>query len=272
MKTAQLNGRDHTRFGAVSAVAETRAAIAISRGGAAKPYGHKDPNEDAAAFVESGEAAALVVADGHSGAEGAEAVTTRFAAEHLPRWLSLAPDALRSRWRGEVLDALLDANAVLVDLIARRVSEGARTTVAVAVVRPADDLLAVFSLGDSHIFRLRGGAASELAVAERTGVDFVGSPAEDRESLAAKHAAEVLALGDTSAVVLATDGLSERGIGVDDPAAAVHAAAARAAAASGGLRALAIARGVVETALAAHRRNDAGDNVASAVWVAGPAA
>ena len=46
-----LRGRDHTRIGVTSAVAEGCAAIALSRGGAPKSYRYRDPNEDAALFA-----------------------------------------------------------------------------------------------------------------------------------------------------------------------------------------------------------------------------
>ena len=69
-------------------------------------------------------------------------------------------------------------------------------------------------------------------------------------------------------VVLATDGLSETGIGVIDPAGAVHGAAKASRAFEIELRALEIARRVGDAALEAHRANRAGDNIASAaIWL-----
>jgi len=44
MRSALLRGRDYTRLGITAAVAEGRAAIAISRGGAPKSYRYRDPN------------------------------------------------------------------------------------------------------------------------------------------------------------------------------------------------------------------------------------
>ena len=78
----------------------------------------------------------------------------------------------------------------------------------------------------------------------------------------------VESLADIHAVVLATDGLSEHQIGVQDPAATVAAAVASAAASDPDLRALEASRTVTEAALAAQRANQAGDNIATAVlWL-----
>jgi hypothetical protein len=75
-------------------------------------------------------------------------------------------------------------------------------------------------------------------------------------------------LAGVEAIVLATDGLSETGIGVADPAAAVAEAVAAARAAEASARPLETARGVAERALAAHGRQAAGDNIATAVlWL-----
>jgi hypothetical protein len=72
-------------------------------------------------------------------------------------------------------------------------------------------------------------------------------------------------LSGTHAVVLVTDGLSERGIGVAEPEKAVAECAEAAARGKPDLQPLAVARGLVERALAEHRRNRSGDNVATAV-------
>jgi hypothetical protein len=70
---------------------------------------------------------------------------------------------------------------------------------------------------------------------------------------------------------LATDGLSERGIGVQDPEAAVERSLADAREAALELRPLESVRSLVNTAVTAHRRQRAGDNVAAAVvWLDAP--
>jgi hypothetical protein len=68
--------------------------------------------------------------------------------------------------------------------------------------------------------------------------------------------------------VLATDGLSERGIGVDEPERAVREAVEEAALAPPARRPLAAARALLERACGAHRRRVSGDNAACAVvWL-----
>ena len=68
--------------------------------------------------------------------------------------------------------------------------------------------------------------------------------------------------------MLATDGLSERGIGVSDPRAAAATAVAEAARVDAARRPLTAARRLAELALAAQREQRAGDNVATAVcWL-----
>ena len=68
--------------------------------------------------------------------------------------------------------------------------------------------------------------------------------------------------------MLATDGLSEKGIGVADPGAAVAEALREAGSAEPDLQALHAARGVARRAMEAHRKQRAGDNIAVAVlWL-----
>jgi hypothetical protein len=98
-------------------------------------------------------------------------------------------------------------------------------------------------------------------------VHFLGSPSRTLETLEIRVDSQPL--GATRALVLATDGLSEHGIGVDHPPEAVSAAVAHAELATPELRALVAARHLLEQALAAHRRHHAGDNVATALYWAG---
>jgi hypothetical protein len=65
-----------------------------------------------------------------------------------------------------------------------------------------------------------------------------------------------------------SDGLSERQIGVENPAAVVLERVRTAGKAVPDLRPLEASRGIVEAALAAHRKNASGDNVCAAVvWL-----
>jgi serine/threonine protein phosphatase PrpC len=268
MRTALLLGREHTLLGGVSAIAEGPAAIAISRGGAPKTYAHRDPNEDAAAFATSPRGTAIAVADGHAGHRASEVALERLLETHAQRWLQGEPDELRRGWQDCAADVLLDLNNAVLASVGRGGGQSTRTTLAVAVVRPGEDLLAFFSMGDSHIFEVSPDGVTELGAVGDAHIAFLGHSAEDRSRLRRKYRADVTARGDSRALVLATDGLSEPGIGVTNPAAAIAACAADCESGHPDLRPLEIARGLVERALEAQRAQRAGDNVATAVaWL-----
>ena len=86
MRSALLRGRDHIQLGVTAAVAEGRAAIAISRGGAAKVYRYRDPNEDTALFARGEGGILLAVADGHGGCDAAEMALGKLLASFAPGW------------------------------------------------------------------------------------------------------------------------------------------------------------------------------------------
>jgi hypothetical protein len=73
------------------------------------------------------------------------------------------------------------------------------------------------------------------------------------------------------AIVLATDGLSEPGIGVEDPARSVLGVVSKVEVdAPEDRRATDTCRGVTETALHAHHRQKSGDNMGcSVIWLEG---
>lgn len=262
MKSILLRGQESVEIGAV---AESRAddiAAAITRGGAPKRYQYVDPNEDAALAAEGMCGSLIAVADGHWGRRAAERALEALLAE-ATEWLdgpSRAPDA----WYQTTLAALVAINN---DVIAtRQGGERSRTTLSFALARPAENLLVHASLGDSHLFVVDRIVASEIPHSRRP--TFVGTRA-----LLASEAAQVGCIGVQPldaplAIVAVTDGLSEKAIGVQDPAGTVYAAVTGANREAPEARALAAARGILATALAAHRDNDAGDNVAVAVaWL-----
>jgi len=265
MRTGILRGRDHTLLGAVAALAERRVAIALSRGGAAKSYDHVDPNEDACAFAFTEHAWLVAVTDGHWGCGGAELALERVLERHAPRWTAPAPIALAERWHVEAPEVVLDLNRVLVSAGSGAQTVG-RTTLAVGLVRPNDGWWAALLVGDSHLFAVEGAGVRELCPAG-DGVVFVGDRHLDPGNVDRCFRSALESHSPRGPIVLATDGLSETAIGVPDPAAAVAESVSAAREASGDLRPLATARGLAERALAAQRRNRAGDNVATAcIW------
>ncbi|MDJ0789321.1 MAG: protein phosphatase 2C domain-containing protein [Myxococcota bacterium] len=264
MKTAILRGREHLRLGAVDAVAEGAAAIALSKGGAPKTYEHTDPNEDAAAFAVGRAGLLAAVADGHRGHEAAEIVLTRLLEEPALAWTSGGLDA--ASWPRQVEAFLCDANQAI--LAGRNPLNPARTTLSLALVLPDDDLLLTASMGDSHCFRVGPRAVQELARGTEAELHYLGHEPETPASIQRKCRTEARPLGETRAIVLATDGLSEVGVGVADPSAVVLERVDQAAHHHADVRPLEVARGVLETALEAQAEHRSGDNAASAVvWI-----
>jgi serine/threonine protein phosphatase PrpC len=261
MQSGVLRGRDHIDLGGIAAIAEGHTAVALSRGGAPKTYSHKDPNEDAAAFAHGDGGSLLAVADGHGGHEAAELALETLLATCAPDWTG--PRAAPGPWPTLASGAVARVHAAILGSVARGGNAAARTTLTFALVRPREDRFAWASIGDSHVFRVDASRAIELGSPVEETVHFLGSPSRTPETLRMRSGSE--ALGKTLALVLVTDGLSERGIGVDAPAAAVAAATAHAAAVKPELRPLEAARQILERALEAHRLHRAGDNIATAL-------
>ena len=265
MKAVLLAGREHGEVGAVGERALDRVAVALSRGGAEKRYDYTDPNEDVALAAEGSRGVLVAVADGHWGHRAAEVALVHLRDAHLEAWLDGAERSSES-WYQEVLHALVSANDAV--LAAHTASENPRTTLALALARPEEGLLITASVGDSHLF-----VAGEMQVIERLSPQhqsrFLGHEPRKASQLARELRIEVQPLGDARALLAVTDGISERGIGVDDPREAVKSAVASADTAAASARASVAARALVDAALAAHRKNDAGDNIAVAVaWLA----
>lgn len=269
MNEALLLGRDHTEVGALETLAARRAAIGISRGGAPKTYAHTDPNEDAALLLEDQQGTLLAVADGHGGADASEIAIQTLRQGAGPRWTraeTLDPE----RWSREAHVALAEVN----EAIRRGAAEGrrkrSRTTLAFALLREGRILWA--SMGDSHVFQIEAEDARDVAWAiSSTGRPyFLGQGDESPDSLLDKSVVGWQSASTLRALVLVTDGLSERNVGVDDPAKALAAAAQAAEPLAGDERSLALTRATLDAALAAHQRNASGDNVAvAAAWLAG---
>jgi hypothetical protein len=265
VRSALLRGREHTALGVTGAIAEGPLAIAISRGGFAKQYGYVDANEDGAAFAWGERALFAAVADGHSGFEAAEVALEHLLEHPAAHWTESAGPPSAESWRRHALAALTDA--ALHIGVERRAGSRSRTTLTLALAVPSARQCYYAAVGDSHLFAVAGDRARELAPAEKSSA-FLGDPTVT-EKLADHCRLGVFSLAGVRALVLATDGLSEEGIGVADPSAAVYAAARAADAERAELRPLALARAVCEEACASHRTHHSGDNIAAAVlWVA----
>jgi serine/threonine protein phosphatase PrpC len=264
VKAALLRGRDHLAIGEIAELAAGPIAAALSRGGAPKSYPHTDPNEDVALGARGAHGLLVAVADGHWGHRASELALEHLRATCAEPWTDGKPRRQES-WHQELLAALVGANQAVLD--AQGPEQRSRTTLALALARPADDLLGCASIGDSHIFVSTGDGPSELAAAVGRPF-FLGQQRLSPTRLEREARIEVRRLGDCRALVLATDGLTERAIGVADPRAAVRDALGRGRRAAADARAGVAARALVQAALDAQRAHGAGDNVAVAIaWL-----
>ena len=269
MHWAILRGREQQRIGAFELVAEASCAIALSRGGAAKTYSHTDPNEDAVLFANGAGGSLIAVADGHGGEWGAERALDFLLDEAAEVWTAAAPACSEAgEWCEAAHSALEGVNAAILASADELQRPVAQTTLSFALLRPAQGLLLHASVGDSHVFQLRGDEISDIgwAAPGRPRCYFLGNPPEIGDREKAHVACESLA--DTRALLLATDGVSERGIGLRNPAASIAQLLEEARGCEAERQPTEACRGLVEAVLAAQRRQQAGDNVGSAVWIA----
>ena len=272
MRSEILCGRNHHRVGALELISEGRNAIALSRGGARKTYSHTDPNEDCVAFASGPGGEIVLAADGHHGELGSEAAVGRILEEFAESWTSAeAPVRERSEWRQQGLDALMSANRAILEIAAKTQLPPAPTTFVLCLVRPAEDLLLHLSVGDSHLFAVDGDGAVELGGRDP---EWKFTPFLGYEKARIEMLEQYAMIGDRRldglrAIVLATDGLSEPGIGVKDPASSVLSVVSEVGRESApDRRATDACRGVAEVALRAHRAQKAGDNMgASVIWL-----
>jgi serine/threonine protein phosphatase PrpC len=273
VRSGFLRGRDHREIGAVAAVAEGRGAIALSRGGAHKVYAHVEPNEDAAIFALGSGGTLLAVADGHDGAYGAEKAVEHLLVERAAAWTGRdAPAPSAPAWRELACETFLAAAEAIATTALERRLPVAATTLSFALVRPGEGRLLHASIGDSHVFPVRAGEPTprDLGWASRAEKRtwFLAKDPLARSDLDEKCVTGCESLAGLRALVLATDGLSERGIGVRDPAAAVRAAVDGAVHSEPELRPLHACKGVVAAALRAQREQRCGDNIACALlWL-----
>lgn len=266
--SATLLGRHHHEIGALASTAEGPAAVTLSRGGAAKTYGHTEPNEDAVYFARGRGGWLLAVADGHHGSTGSEAVIDHIASALAPDWTGASPlgfDA--SSWKECSLDVLQDCGRAVLRRAAENGVAPAPTTLSLALIRSQESALGWISIGDSHVFCASPDSVEELGwpSLERKDRYFLGSEAASRKGMRDRSLAGYRDLGETCALLLATDGLSEPNIGVDHPAQAVADALAESARCPAETRALVLAKALSAIAMAAQVEHRAGDNIGCAV-------
>ncbi len=272
MYAHRLHGREQNLLGGHMALSQGSAAIVLSIGGAKKALGSTSPNEDSVGFAEGEGGTLLVVADGHWGRDAAEVVVERVLAQHAEAWTAKTADGLSGDWPSLTIEALVDAHAAILEHVARGGSADARTTLALALLRPEEDLLAYAGAADSSVFRIGETEAVELAPVPGEATPFLGTPGIPEDALRASFVVGTERLTGARAVVVVSDGFTETGIGVESPTSTLLEIADRAQRLDSEIRSLELARSIVNDALGAHRRHRGGDNVASAAaWVASPA-
>lgn len=263
-----LLGRQHHELGAMATLAGGSAAIALSCGGAAKTYDHTEPNEDAAFFFRGPGGWLLAVADGHHGATGSEAVINYIATHLADDWTgsrSLGFDT--ESWQQCAEGILFDCGRAVLRRAAESGVRPAPTTLSLALIRPSESALAWICMGDSHLFRSGPKGIDDLGWAslEREDRYFLGYEAASRQGMASRSVSGYRDLENTEALVLATDGLSEIGIGVPNPSRAVADALKSSKNAAADQSALETVKHLGETTMETHVKNRAGDNIALAV-------
>jgi serine/threonine protein phosphatase PrpC len=271
VRSAVLRGRDHQVLGEIAAVGEGPAGVAMCMGGAAKTYHHSDPNEDVALFAVGEVGWLTAVADGHRGFEASEIAIDHMLANPAPQWTDGGVFDMQ-RWERHVLAVLADANDEILREVLNSEKSGARTTLAIALVAPKEGRLYYAAIGDSHIFRVADRHAEDLAIRENAddGAYFLGHGDETADSLREKCEIGSVSLANTRAVVLATDGLSERHIGVASPELAVLESVDRAQLEDPGVRPIVTCRRLIHEAIDAQISNRAGDNICAAtLWISG---
>jgi serine/threonine protein phosphatase PrpC len=265
---ARLLGEASDAIGAISATALGNAAIALSKGGASKTYQHTDPNEDAAAFAIGPGGIVIAVADGHSGRDAAQVAIDELMGSPAQCWTAEVGANFQQNWDQRARDLVVTIQKAILSAVASGARETARTTLSLAVVRPTDNCVAFVSVGDSHIFRVNDVESVDLGYDAGRQYRFLGRPSDTPEMLSRMCLTGVEPLGATRAIVLATDGISERGIGVDVPEVAVHDCVSNAKQSRPEHRPLDVARSIADAANAAHRAHRSGDNIATAVaWI-----
>jgi len=227
-----------------------------------------EANEDACAFATSSQGTLLAVADGHWGSDASRTAITRLLEHHAEPLLSPQRAGPAKPWDSSAPALLVDLQQQILRAGSHRGPRSPRTTLCLALAFPERDQLNWLCVGDSLLFAVGEGEVRELGAAGNV-VRYLGSPADDAERLRGHTRLGSEALRGCDALVLATDGLSEPGIGVADPAESVQAAArAGANAEDPELHALETVRALLASGLSAQHQQGAGDNLAIAVgWL-----
>ena len=160
----------------------------------------------------------MVVADAHGGPQASEMALNWLAAYRATTWVAKGISV--DQWLAEATDLFVCVN----DYIFRKSQRaaGSRTTLAVALIDPIQGLVFAASAGDSHVFLVGPKGASALVVGPGAGTFFLGMEPRSRADIGEACEAFAVPMDTAEATVLASDGLSTKGIGFTDPLGAVR--------------------------------------------------
>lgn len=257
-----LRGRDHTETGELVVRAGLRVATALGRGGAAKPYAYTDPNEDACVSAEGPGGWVLAVADGHWGETGARIAIDHIAAR-AQAWVADRSARDAPAWRDTLAETVQSAHRAIVAAFPEE--RCPRTTLSLALARRPEGAFYTACVGDSHLFWADGERCLDLGWPRDQPARFLGQRDVDAAWVRAATRHETGPLRETRALLAATDGLSEPGIGVSDPPLSVLEALEDAETYPQAERAAVAAHRLATITCNTHARNGAGDNIAIAV-------
>jgi len=206
-------GQEAPELNEIRVINGRQTAAAISRGGAVKRYGNSTSNEDGVLLAEGPCRSLLAVADAHGGPQASEMALNWLADYRVTTWVAKGTSI--DKWLVEAMDLFICVNDYIYRESQR--ASGSRTTLAVALIDPVQELVYAASAGDSHVFLLDPKGASALAVGPGAGAFFLGMGPQSRADIGEACGASAVSIDTAEAIVLASDGLSTKGIGFTDP-------------------------------------------------------
>lgn len=263
-----LYGRRFQTQGASGSITCNLAAAAICQGGAPKRYDHTDPNEDSVLIAEGPSAVLMAVADAHGGKKASEVAIDWLATHCALRWTRGGME--KESWRLNATYAFLNINDAIIQEN-DRTGQSSCTTMVMCLLYHDRNIGFFATAGDSLAY-LVGSTWVELAFNSSLPEEFfLGNLKHTLDSISAKCLVSDFLLDSTSAVVLATDGISREGIGFENPAAAIlNISKSSHLGLSQTCAPLSFANRILWAARRAQKQNDSGDNIAVTVSLMRP--
>jgi len=268
VRLEQLRGRRYGEFGSIGRIACTRSAAAICQGGAAKQYAHTEANEDSVLLAEGNFGVLLAVADAHGGATASEVAIDWLSKHCAERWT--CSDMDKNNWTSEALDCFSSINKVV---LGERAEYGhaSQTTLVLCLANLTRGFGLFASAGDSLAFLLGPRGVQSAFDVTPSGDFFLGSIELTLDSLCSNCVVSTRHLEDIDAIILASDGISKKGIGFEEPSRAIlDAMRSMPSDLAPQVVAMELADRIVEAARRVQKQNRSGDNISVACAVVSP--